>query len=189
MTTRTQIQVKGIVQGVGFRPFVFSLAKQRALRGKVLNNATGVLIDVEGEASVIEQFVNDLKLKSPPLSIVESVESDIMPERINYQDFRIVESEANGAKVIPVSADTATCENCLRELFDPGNRRYRYPFTNCTNCGPRFTLIENAPYDRANTTMRSFEMCAECRAEYSDPSDRRFHAEATCCPACGPRMI
>jgi hydrogenase maturation protein HypF len=189
MTTRSQIQVRGIVQGVGFRPFVFSLARDRALRGKVFNNAAGVLIDVEGESAAIAQFVNELKLKSPPLSIVESVELSLLPDAAGFRDFRIVESESTGETLVPISADIATCEDCLREIFDPRDRRYRYPFINCTNCGPRFTIVEDVPYDRATTTMRGFEMCGACRAEYNDPGNRRFHAEAICCAECGPKMV
>ncbi len=181
--------VRGTVQGVGFRPYIYLLANKSALRGEVFNNANGVLIDVEGEARAIEHFVNELKLKPPPLSIVESVELNNLQTPAFYKDFRIVESEKNGAKFVPVSADIATCEDCLKELFDPRDRRYRYPFINCTNCGPRFTIIEGVPYDRAATTMRDFEMCKGCRAEYEDPLDRRFHAEPTACPACGPQVV
>jgi len=189
MTTRTQILVRGIVQGVGFRPYIYSLASKSALRGEVFNNASGVLIDVEGEAHAIEHFVNELKLKPPPLSLVESVELNNLQTPAFYKDFRIVESKTNGAKLLPVSADTATCADCLKELFDPRDRRYRYPFINCTNCGPRFTIIEGVPYDRLRTTMRDFKMCEACRAEYEDPLDRRFHAEPAACPACGPQVV
>ncbi len=189
MATRTQILVRGIVQGVGFRPYVFSLARKRALTGQVFNNTTGVVIDVEGEARAIEQFVNDIWLDPPPLSQIESVECRGDLEPANYRDFRIVESTDTGRKFVPISADIATCRDCLRELFDPGDRRFRYPFINCTNCGPRFTIIEGIPYDRAQTTMRDFPMCAACRAEYEDPLDRRFHAEPTACPDCGPRVF
>lgn len=185
---RTQILVRGIVQGVGFRPYIFTLARRRALKGQVLNNTTGVLIDVEGESYTIEEFVNEIKTNSPPLSRVESVERSDNLDLANYQDFRIVESAANGEGFVPISADIATCRDCLRELFDPTDRRYRYPFINCTNCGPRFTIIEDIPYDREQTTMRDFPMCAACRAEYENPLDRRFHAEPTACPACGPRL-
>ncbi len=188
MTTRTQILVRGIVQGVGFRPYIFSLANKSLLKGEVFNNAVGVLIDVEGDENAIKKFVNEIKLKPPPLSIIESIETNISQISANFKDFRIVESNANGAKFVPISADIATCADCLRELFDPQNRRFRYPFINCTNCGPRFTIIENVPYDRAETTMREFEMCAECRIEYENPLDRRFHAEPTCCPKCGPKL-
>ena len=185
---RAQIIVRGIVQGVGFRPFVYSRASRRSLNGRVLNNATGVLIDLEGDASEIDHFVRELESNPPPLSLIESIErlENLIP--LNYPDFQILESDPAGHKFVPVSADVATCDDCLRELFDPANRRYRYPFINCTNCGPRFTIIEKVPYDRANTTMRTFEMCNDCRAEYEDPLDRRFHAEPTACVACGPRL-
>ncbi len=188
MPTRTQLQVRGIVQGVGFRPYVFSLASRGALRGQVLNSPAGVLIDIEGESSTIDRFINEITLNPPPLSLIESVERRDNLDLANYQDFRIVESTLNGEKFTPISADIATCADCLKELFDPEDRRYRYPFINCTNCGPRFTIIEDIPYDRAQTTMRDFEMCAQCRAEYKNPLDRRFHAEPTACPQCGPRL-
>src|SRR5262245_34446294 len=187
MATRVQILVRGVVQGVGFRPYVFSLARRRDLRGQALNNATGVLIDVEGEKFAIEQFINEIK-SGPPLSQIESIElRDNLP-LANYLEFRIVESESGGRKFIPLSADIATCADCLKELFDPRDRRYRYPFINCVNCGPRFTIIEDTPYDRVKTTMREFTMCAACQAEYENPCDRRFHAEPTACAACGPRL-
>ena len=189
MDARVQILVRGIVQGVGFRPFVFSLAKRRALRGQVFNNTSGVLIDVEGESNTIRQFIADLKSSPPPLSLIESVECSQDLDPAHFTDFRIVESDSSGERFIPISADIATCADCLRELFDPRDRRYLYPFINCTNCGPRFTIIEDVPYDRAKTTMRDFRMCDACRAEYENPSDRRFHAEPTACPACGPRFF
>jgi hydrogenase maturation protein HypF len=188
MPTRTQILVKGMVQGVGFRPFVFGLAHRRALKGQVFNNHVGVLIDIEGESNTIEHFINEIKLNSPPLSLIESVERSDNLDLAHYQDFRIVESISSGEKFTPISADIATCDDCLREMFDVENRRYRYPFINCTNCGPRFTIIEDIPYDRAQTTMRDFEMCAACKAEYENPLDRRFHAEPIACSACGPQL-
>ncbi len=188
MPTRTQILVKGIVQGVGFRPYIFSLARRRALKGQVLNNTTGVLIDVEGEGCTIEEFIKEIKTNSPPLSLIESVERNDNLDLAHYEDFRIVESASNGKKFTPISADISTCADCLKELFDTEDRRYRYPFINCTNCGPRFTIIEDIPYDRALTTMRDFAMCAACRREYENPLDRRFHAEPTACPECGPRL-
>jgi hydrogenase maturation protein HypF len=188
MDARVQILVRGIVQGVGFRPFIFSQAQRRALRGRVLNNSTGVLIDVEGESCAISQFIDEIRSSPPPLSVIESVERRDHLTPANYDDFRIVESDAAGEKFVPISTDVATCEDCLKELFDPTDRRYRYPFINCTNCGPRFTIIEDVPYDRDKTTMREFAMCADCRAEYENPLDRRFHAEPTACPACGPRV-
>ncbi len=177
------------MQGVGFRPFVFSLARQRALKGRVLNDPTGVLIDIEGEASIIDHFVSELSLNSPSRALIESVERSDNLALAHYPDFRIVESTMNGAKFTPISADIATCGDCLRELFEPRDRRYRYPFINCTNCGPRFTIIEDIPYDRAQTTMRDFAMCAACRAEYENPLDRRFHAEPIACSLCGPRLL
>ncbi len=186
--TRVQILVRGIVQGVGFRPFVYSLAARSALRGQVLNNTTGVLIDVEGEDSRIEEFINEITSNPPPLSHIESIQRDNDLDAANYTDFRIVESASEGATLAAVSADVAPCADCLRELFDPRDRRHRYPFINCTACGPRFTIIEAVPYDRTRTTMRDFEMCPVCRAEYENPLDRRFHAEPTACPQCGPRL-
>ena len=188
MTTRAQILVRGIVQGVGFRPFVYSHASRRSLNGRVLNNSSGVLIDLEGDASEIDHFVHDLKSNPPPLSSIESIERVDNLLLVDYPDFKILESDASGRKQVPISADVATCNDCLNELFDNSNRRYRYPFINCTNCGPRFTIVEHVPYDRRNTTMRSFEMCSACRMEYQDPLDRRFHAEPTACAVCGPQL-
>ena len=180
--------MRGIVQGVGFRPFVYSNASRRALHGRVLNNAAGVLIDLEGEASEIDHFVHELQSNPPPLASIESIErlADLVP--LDYADFQILESDSVGRKSAAVSADVGTCDDCLRELFDKSDRRYRYPFINCTNCGPRFTIVKRVPYDRKNTTMQSFEMCAACRAEYENPLDRRFHAEPTACEICGPRL-
>src|SRR5262245_46155978 len=188
MATRVQILVRGIVQGVGFRPYIFSLARRRALRGHVLNNDSGVLIDVEGETNAVEQFINEIKFNPPPLSQIESVERRDILSTASHSEFRIAESESAGRKSVPIAADIGVCADCLRELFDPRDRRFRYPFINCVNCGPRFTIIEDVPYDRAKTTMREFTMCAACRAEYENPDDRRFHAEPAACPACGPRL-
>ena len=186
---RTQIQIKGIVQGVGFRPFVFALAAENSLKGRVLNNEIGVLVDVEGDAGNVRRFVAALETNPPPLSVIESVVCRNVAETANFQTFQILKSETNGSKFVPISADIATCADCLREMLDAENRRFRYPFINCTNCGPRFTIIENVPYDRAQTTMRDFEMCADCLAEYENPLDRRFHAEPTCCAKCGPKVF
>ncbi|MDQ3668019.1 MAG: carbamoyltransferase HypF [Acidobacteriota bacterium] len=191
MNTRSEILVRGMVQGVGFRPFVYSQASRRDLRGQVRNNQTGVLIEVEGQHGDIEKFISDLRSNAPPLSTIESVECNHHLAPVDYSDFVILESAGNaqsGEQYVPISADVGTCGECLRELFDPQDRRYQYSFINCTNCGPRFTIIENIPYDRAQTTMRDFEMCRTCRAEYEDPADRRFHAEPTACPNCGPRL-
>ncbi|GAC1446015.1 MAG: carbamoyltransferase HypF [Pyrinomonadaceae bacterium] len=189
MQTRTQILVRGIVQGVGFRPFVYSLAQRQSLKGRVFNNSIGVLIDVEGECGIIEQFINEIKMNPPPLSLIDSIERNDNLNAAHYNDFRIIESDSNGAKFTPISADIATCADCLREMSDSQDRRHRYPFINCTNCGPRFTIIEGIPYDRAQTTMRDFKMCAACRSEYENPLDRRFHAEPTACAICGPRIF
>lgn len=188
VSQRTQIIVKGIVQGVGFRPFVYTHASRRALNGRVRNNAAGVLIDLEGDPSDIDHFIRELESNPPPLSSIESIErvENLIP--LDYPDFQILESDASGRKFVPLSADVATCDDCLRELFDRSNRRYRYPFINCASCGPRFTIVERVPYDRANTTMRVFGMCDACRAEYENPLDRRFHAEPTACKVCGPRV-
>lgn len=189
MTKRIQILVRGIVQGVGFRPFIFSLANQNSLKGQVCNNTSGVLIDVEGDGAAIEQFINEIKKSPPRLSRVESIHRSSDLSLAHYNDFRIVESSAEGEEsLVPVSPDVATCADCLRELFCPQDRRYRYPFINCTNCGPRFSIIEAIPYERRRTTMRDFPLCAACRAEYKNPLDRRFHAEPIACPACGPRL-
>ncbi|MGI8917825.1 MAG: carbamoyltransferase HypF [Pyrinomonadaceae bacterium] len=189
MITRSQILVRGLVQGVGFRPFVYSQASLRDLRGRVRNNTAGVLIEVEGKSSDIEKFVSDLTLNAPPLSAIESVDCNHNLAPADYANFAIMESAYEGEKFVAISPDVSTCNDCLAELFDPQNRRYRYPFINCTNCGPRFTIIENVPYDREQTTMREFEMCAACRREYEDPLNRRFHAEPVACPECGPRLF
>jgi hydrogenase maturation protein HypF len=188
MKTHTQIQIRGIVQGVGFRPFVFALAKKNSLKGQVFNNSNGVLIDVEGNAVSIQNFINELKTNPPPLSYIESVEYDNFQDTANYKDFRIIESDKNGESFTPISPDIATCKDCLREMFDKNNRRFLYPFINCTNCGPRFTIIKDIPYDRKMTTMHEFEMCVDCRTEYENPLYRRFHAEPTACEKCGPNI-
>jgi hydrogenase maturation protein HypF len=188
LETRVQILVRGIVQGVGFRPFVFSLAKRQELKGTVLNNTTGVLIDVEGNTEAIDRFVAEIESNAPPLSLVESIERNHVTDRADFEDFRIIGSVTEADRFLPLSPDVATCSDCLRELFDPVDRRYRYPFINCTNCGPRFTIIKDIPYDRANTTMSEFEMCANCRSEYRDPLNRRFHAEPVACAKCGPTL-
>lgn len=188
MTTRTQILIRGIVQGVGFRPYVFSLARRCSLKGQVLNSTAGVVIDVEGTGGQIEKFIDDIRTNPPPLSVIESVERVDFLNQSNYRDFRIVNSSSKGTRFVPISADVATCNDCLFELNSPADRRFRYPFINCTNCGPRFSIVEDIPYDRAKTTMRDFPMCDECRSEYEDPYDRRFHAEPTACEECGPRL-
>ena len=180
------IQIKGVVQGVGFRPFVFGLAKRLDLKGWVINTSAGVIIEIEGPSSALDEFLQDLVSEAPPISKIEGIESQPIP-RNGYARFEIRESKAEAGYVL-VSPDIATCEACLKELFNPNDRRYRYPFINCTNCGPRFTIIQDVPYDRPLTTMASFKMCPACQAEYEDPHNRRFHAQPNACPVCGPRV-
>jgi hydrogenase maturation protein HypF len=184
--SRRRFRVSGVVQGVGFRPFVYGLATRRGLGGFVLNDGNGVVAEVEGEERALEAFAEGLRTEAPPLARVEAVVAEPLAPR-GERSFRIVPSRpTDGAALIP--PDVATCEDCVRELFDAGDRRYRYPFVNCTQCGPRFTIVRSVPYDRANTTMAGFRLCEDCHREYEDPLDRRFHAEPTCCPACGPRL-
>jgi hydrogenase maturation protein HypF len=185
--TRINITITGAVQGVGFRPFVFHLAEQLGVQGWVRNNSSGVEIEAEGEAETLHAFVQALRDQAPPLARIEHLRvSEIEP--VGQQGFAIRPSERQETSYQLVSPDIATCPDCLRELFDPADRRYLYPFINCTNCGPRFTIIADIPYDRENTTMRAFRMCADCQREYDDPRDRRFHAQPNACPACGPRL-
>ncbi len=183
---RIVVCVRGTVQGVGFRPFAFRLATELGLGGFVLNGGDGVELEVEGEAERVAEFVRRLRGEAPPLAAVEAVETASL-EPTGERRFRIADSGPGAAAAAPVPPDVATCDACLAELLDPGDRRHRYPFLNCTDCGPRFTIVRSVPYDRAATTMAGFEMCAACRAEYEDPADRRFHAEPNACPACGPR--
>lgn len=187
MTTRVRLRVEGIVQGVGFRPFVFRLAEEAGLAGFVGNDAGGVFAELEGAQRVVDDAVATLRDNPPPLAIVERVQVDAIAPT-GETGFAIAASEDSGQREALVSPDVATCADCLAELFDPADRRYRYPFTNCTNCGPRFTIVRDVPYDRPNTTMAGFEMCAACAAEYADPRDRRYHAQPVCCPACGPEL-
>ncbi len=184
---RTSIRVEGVVQGVGFRPFVYSLATRLGLAGWVGNDVDGVFAEVEGPAEQIRDFLAALERDAPPLARVERVSArPVAPE--GRPGFAIVASDTAGPRRALVSADTATCADCLRELADPADRRFGYPFINCTNCGPRFTIVRDVPYDRPLTTMAGFAMCAACAAEYHDPANRRFHAQPVCCPACGPRL-
>jgi len=185
---RRQYRVQGIVQGVGFRPFVFNLATRLGLVGFVLNDSEGVLVEVEGLPGAVEQFGTVLVSSPPPLAAIDHlVQRDIQPCRIEAV-FKISHSEHAGRATALISPDFATCEDCLNEMWDPADRRYRYAFTNCTNCGPRFTISRGIPYDRPNTTMASFVMCADCRSEYENPADRRFHAQPIACPKCGPQL-
>ncbi|MGH7723707.1 MAG: carbamoyltransferase HypF, partial [Candidatus Dormibacteria bacterium] len=175
-----------MVQGVGFRPFVWTLARTHQLAGSVLNTSGAVVIEVQGAGERLDRFAGDLVAQAPPLSRIDRVSmAPLAPQ--HERGFAILDSRAIDGAYQPISPDAATCADCVAELFDPADRRHRYPFINCTNCGPRFTIIEDVPYDRALTTMRHFAMCARCAAEYADPADRRFHAQPNCCPECGPR--
>ncbi len=181
------IHITGIVQGVGFRPFVYNLATGLGLTGWVRNTSAGVDIALEGETPVLDEFVQRLRAEAPPLAHLDEVE--VSPrDPSGYQTFEIEHSESLPDAFQPISPDVSICPDCLRELFDPADRRHRYPFINCTNCGPRFTIIKDIPYDRPKTTMAVFPMCADCQAEYNDPADRRFHAQPVACPECGPRV-
>ena len=185
---RKKILVKGIVQGVGFRPFVYRLAVGRNLKGFVSNTSYGVEIQVEGDAHSIESFRQILRSEVPVLAkITEIKEQNVSP--IGEPEFLIRSSQAQDEQSALISPDISICNDCLKELFDPGNRRYRYPFINCTNCGPRYTIIRDIPYDRPGTTMVSFHMCTECQQEYDDPANRRFHAQPNACPVCGPSVL
>lgn len=175
------------MQGVGFRPFIFSLAQRYGLSGLVHNDAGGVHVEVEGPPEHLELFLRGIQEEAPPLAVVEAVSWHPLPVQ-GDSEFRIEESRSGVERSALISPDVATCAACLRELFDPSDRRYRYPFINCTNCGPRFTIMLSVPYDRAMTTMAGFGMCPACRREYGDPVDRRFHAQPNACPACGPRV-
>ncbi|HEY6495680.1 MAG TPA: carbamoyltransferase HypF, partial [Trebonia sp.] len=175
------------MQGVGFRPFVYALATGLGLAGLVGNDVDGVFAEVEGAPSAVAEFLRALEREPPPLARVERVTASVMAPR-GTAAFEIVASEPTGRRRTLIAADTATCADCLRELADPDDRRFGYPFINCTNCGPRFTIVRDVPYDRPLTTMAGFPMCEQCAAEYHDPANRRFHAQPTCCPVCGPRL-
>ncbi len=181
------IAIRGAVQGVGFRPFVYRLALDMKLSGWVLNSPQGVFIEIEGERHHLELFLLRLQEEKPSASFIQSLEFSIV-DPLHFSGFEIRSSNSDGPRNALILPDIATCTECLGEIFDPHNRRYRYPFTNCTHCGPRYSIIESLPYDRANTSMKSFEMCSKCRREYEDPNDRRFHAQPNACPACGPRL-
>ena len=188
MIEALDIRVRGIVQGVGFRPFVYRLARRYIINGWVLNDLDGVFIHAEGETQLLDEFVTELHMNPPAAAVVREVELKEVPLQ-DCTRFEIRESKADDAdEGTLVSADLATCDDCLRELFDPSDRRYRYPFINCTNCGPRFTIIDSLPYDRPATSMASFTMCPDCAHEYADPADRRFHAQPDACFECGPQL-
>ena len=184
---RVKLALRGAVQGVGFRPFVHRLATEMSLTGWVNNSPQGVFVEAESPQPVLEQFLRRLETEKPPRSSIQSLEATWL-DAVGFKSFEIRASENGGAKTALVLPDIATCPDCLREISDPNDRRFRYPFTNCTHCGPRFSIIEALPYDRANTTMKKFAMCPACRAEYDNPQDRRFHAQPNACPVCGPHL-
>jgi hydrogenase maturation protein HypF len=184
---RLRIEIHGAVQGVGFRPFVYRLATEHGLTGWVINDTRGVFIEVDGPQPDLEHFLARLAAEKPPRAMIQSLDSAWL-DAAGYERFEIRHSDAHGAKTVLVLPDIATCADCLAEVLDPADRRYGYPFTNCTNCGPRFTIIQDLPYDRPNTTMRRFVMCSDCQAEYENPLDRRFHAQPNACPVCGPQL-
>ncbi|HVB61556.1 MAG TPA: carbamoyltransferase HypF [Ktedonobacteraceae bacterium] len=184
---RQRILIQGIVQGVGFRPFVYGQALRLGLAGFVLNDSRGVTIEVEGNRAALADFQRALREEAPPLARIDTITTE--PAAPCHETaFSIAHSQAGAERHALISPDTATCDDCLRELFDPDDRRYGYPFINCTNCGPRFTIVQDVPYDRAKTTMRVFPMCPDCQAEYENPLDRRFHAQPNACQLCGPRV-
>lgn len=184
---RLKIEIHGAVQGVGFRPFVYRLATELALTGWIINDTSGVFIEVEGPAPELSRFLDRLPAERPPRSIIHTLDSDWL-DPVGYTQFEIRHSDSRGVKTALVLPDIATCPNCLAEVLEPADRRYHYPFTNCTNCGPRFSIIQALPYDRPNTTMHHFNMCPACQAEYDNPLDRRFHAQPNACSVCGPQL-
>ena len=181
------LEIKGIVQGVGFRPFVYQLANKYSIKGEVANTSSGVSISIEGTRESIESFCGDLADKTPPLAYITKISVNSKPLE-GFKNFSIVKSREQSFISTLISPDVSICDDCLRELFDPDDRRYQYPFINCTNCGPRYTIIDNIPYDRPNTSMKHFKMCKKCQAEYDDPEDRRFHAQPNACAKCGPHV-
>ena len=186
ISERRRYRVRGVVQGVGFRPFVHRLASRHTLAGYVLNDGEGVVIEAEGPRPELDAFGDELRLEAPSLARVDTVTCEPLAPRGGGAFLIELSAATGGTAEIP--ADVAVCDDCLRELFDPADRRYRYPFVNCTQCGPRFTIVTGVPYDRPLTTMAGFPLCADCRREYEDPSDRRFHSEPIACPVCGPRL-
>lgn len=187
MVQKVKIVIRGVVQGVGFRPFIYRLAKELNVKGWIINSSQGVFIEAEAERKTLEHFLQQINTDRPKNSYIQSFEHTWLDAE-GFTVFEIRESLEAGSKTALVLPDISTCNDCLEEIFDPQNRRYLYPFTNCTNCGPRFSIVADLPYDRPNTTMGEFLMCERCRAEYTDPLNRRFHAEPTACPECGPQV-
>ncbi|HUK63376.1 MAG TPA: acylphosphatase, partial [Dongiaceae bacterium] len=186
-TEGRQIEVSGVVQGVGFRPWVYRLAHEAGLTGSVRNDSSGVTIEAFGSCDALDTFLERLATSPPPGAAIQRLAwAPIATEP--GEGFHIVASEAGAERHVSIPPDRATCADCVAEILDPRNRRYRYPFTNCTRCGPRFTIAKDVPYDRAATTMAAFTMCPDCEREYHSVADRRFHAEPNACPTCGPRL-
>ena len=186
---RLSIHIQGIVQGVGFRPFIHKLVQGCGLKGYIKNSSSGVEMELEGEKSQLAAFLKELPQKAPRLAVIERIQAEYSDQLRGYEDFRILESKTEALRNTLISPDIAVCGDCLRELRDKKDRRYRYPFINCTNCGPRFTIIKDVPYDRAMTSMSVFPMCRDCAEEYADINDRRYHAQPDCCPDCGPELF
>lgn len=184
---RLRINIRGVVQGVGFRPFIYRLATEMGLQGWVNNTSSGVFIEVEGSQQKLEEFLLRIEKEKPTISFIQSLEYSYL-DPVNFTRFEIISSDSTGEKSALILPDIATCSQCKDEIFDKSNRRYLYPFTNCTNCGPRFSIIEALPYDRPNTTMKIFKMCEQCEKEYNDPQNRRFHAQPNACARCGPHI-
>jgi hydrogenase maturation protein HypF len=183
-----EVRVRGVVQGVGFRPTVYRLAIECQLNGEVYNDTDGVLMRLSGIQKNIRQFLQRLQAEAPPLARIDTIEKSITEDIWQYQDFSISPSNHTEGRT-EVTADAASCSACLNEVLDSSERRYSYPFTNCTHCGPRLSIVQGIPYDRGNTTMRNFPLCADCTKEYSNPLDRRFHAQPIACHHCGPRLF
>lgn len=186
---RVLIHIHGIVQGVGFRPFIHKQVRAYRLAGTIKNTSSGVELELEGERAELERFIDDLPRKAPKLAVIERVETEFSAELKHFTDFEILQSKTEAQRNTLISPDIGICDDCLRELRDPADRRYRYPFINCTNCGPRFTIIKDVPYDRAKTSMSAFPMCPDCEREYHDIENRRYHAQPDCCPDCGPHVF
>lgn len=184
---RLQLEIEGIVQGVGFRPFIYRLARENNLNGWVLNTSGGVLVEVEGNQKTLEMFIRQIDEESPPLAQITTIKSREVSVRED-SSFVIKDSRKTYYTQVQLPPDIAICNDCLHDIMDPTNRRYRYPFTSCVNCGPRFKIIKSLPYDRPRTTMKKFKMCPECNTEYNNPLDRRFHAQPNACPLCGPQL-
>ena len=184
---RKKINVQGIVQGVGFRPFIYNLALSIKITGFVANTPEGVIIEAEGAIKQIDNFIKNIKFNAPPLSLITDISSSEINTK-HSREFIIKKSQSNKSVATLISPDIAVCQDCLNELFNQSDRRYRYPFINCTNCGPRYTIVDNIPYDRPCTSMKIFKMCPDCQAEYDDPTNRRFHAQPNACPKCGPQV-